>query len=167
MNNQIIITACTLKHNMNKIENLIVSIIEAENDDSSSIVEGRNYGKIKEALQKGGARVYVTAGDPNTKLTIDLLKDETKEHDALYTLLGHYHTSNGTPIEEFIDSITKKMIDSVLEVVKDVPRVSTASFFFSESDGAEEQIVSDKSERAKTALRCATKLWEQLTRSDC
>ena len=152
------ITICTLKHDAKKIEGFITSLIEAENDDSESIIEGRNYKSIKDALLKKKAQAYLTTGDPGTKLTLERFENKNINHYALYAIFGHYHTSNNNPIDSFIESAANKLVCSIRKLAEDKPRVGVAAIYI-KADNQEEQFTCGEKEKSKAALEYAKELW--------
>lgn len=162
MNDLVVITACALKHDRNSVEEIIVSLLEANDDNSDSIVDIRDYTTIKNALLNGKAQAYLTTGDPKTKLDLIRLEGQEQQQYALYSICGHYCTSNSTPIGKFIESVTDKINHSVRRLEKDKPRAGTASVFFNDADQKATHLVSGSKEKAEAALEFATKLWESL-----
>ena len=149
MDNKVLITTCTLKSNVNKVKDTIVSTLEADNDVSELIVDSRDYDTIKNALQNDTAQVFATSGDPDTKLNLDRLKDTCRGQNAFCVIEGHYHTSNGTHVEDFIESIADILTSSVPNVIDGIPRVSVASILFNNSSDMERQKFPDESRMAR------------------
>lgn len=161
MNDLVVIAACALKHHRNSIEEVIVSLLEANDDSSESIVDIRDYATIRNALLNGTAQAYLTTGDPKTKLDLIRLESQEQRQYALYSICGHYCTSNGTSIEKFIEDTTDIINLSVRKLEKDKPRVGTASFF-SDSKQNVTHFVSGNKGKAEAALKFASELWKSL-----
>ena len=160
MNNRVLITVCTLKRNVGKVKDAIVSTLEAENNDSEPVVDSRDYNAIKDAIQNGTAQVFVTSGDPDTKLVLDHIKDACRGQNAFCVIEGRYHTSNDTHVEDFIESIANIILaNSVPNVIDGIPKASAASIFFNNSSDVERRKFPDESRMAESALNCAEELW--------
>ena len=161
MNDLVVITACALKRHRNNIEEVIVSLLEANDDNSDSIVDIRDYTTIRNALLSGTAQAYLTTGDPKTKLDLIRLESREQRQYALYSICGRYYTSNDTSIEKIIEGATNIINHSVRKLDKNKPRVGAVSLF-SDSKQNVTQFVSGDKEKADAALKYASELWESL-----
>lgn len=172
MGNQIIIAFCVANRGKDQLKQNLVSMLEAENEQSGDDIEARAYEHIKSGIDKGELNALLTVGLAQTSVSIKSIEDKGERKHFLLALAGDYQTQyedwfdsteSKNELKQFIDKVVCLAGSRIKKAVSDIDPLAAAVLL---EDEYSNQTVFEKyshtnDNKYQSALEFGKQVWEK------
>ena len=171
MSNQIVIAFCVVNRGKDRLKQNLVSMLEAENEQSEDDIEARVYEHIKCGIAEGELNALLTVGFAQTSVSIKSIDDKDEGGHFLLALAGGYQTQyedwfdstdSKNELKHFIDKVVDLAGSSIKKAVPSIDPLAVAVLVEDEFGNQTlfEKHIHKRDKKYQSALEFGKQVWE-------